>query len=273
MKKYFKEESSKKMLLSEYLKKNETYFARSIDSEEARIKRTEYLMDILGDVPFDEDIYKLFIDQFQCFGGRYDVRTSKDTIKGIYEITKMYPCLTKSAVDEIWFRYIKDLFCEFELTTVLDKYIKMFGTSDESFELFIDYVEKKAAIHQQKYIDDASSASELEEEYGKTFTDYVKGLITRKHYTYDEIKKYLPSSALIRKDEQHITEISRKTRIFFGCCLPVSYTMFNILLRDKTLDDYTETPTYYISSGFQEQATFTKQEFLESITKQKALKK
>ena len=44
---------------------------------------------------------------------------------------------------------------------------------------------------------------------------------------------------------------------------------FDILLEDKTLDTYTETPTYYISTGRCEQATFTKTEFLDSIEKQK----
>jgi hypothetical protein len=81
--------------------------------------------------------------------------------------------------------------------------------------------------------------------------------------------KYPWQDGLIKKDEQHIYDLSAQTRIFFGCCEPVSYTMVEILLEDKTLDTYTETPTYYISTGRQEQATFTKTDFLESIKKEK----
>lgn len=265
MKTYFKETSTEEILLSEYLEKDSTDFKCFLYSEEDRIKRTKYLMSILGDVAFDKDTYKLFISEFQSHGGKYDVRTKPDTIKGIYEITRMFPTLTARAVKKIWFRYIKDLFEEHALTSIFEKYIEMFGEEDESFELFVDYVNKKAEQHQQRYIEDALQADELVEEYGESFTKHVKGLITREHYTYDEIKKYLPSAELIEKDEQHIDDISIRTRIFFGCCRPVSYKMLDILLEDKTLDTYPETPTYYISTGGEEQATFTKQEFLDSI--------
>jgi len=47
--------------------------------------------------------------------------------------------------------------------------------------------------------------------------------------------------------------------------------MFDILLEEKTLDTYPEKPTYYISTGQMEAATFTKTEFLESIKNTKIL--
>lgn len=271
MEKYFKDERKQEIRLSKYLKAKD-YFKEMICREEDRVRRTSYLIEVLGDVPMDEELYKMYIGQFQCFGGKYDVRVRQDTLKGIYDITRRYSYLTDKAIEEIWFRYIKDLFDEFQLISVFDKYITMFGQTDEAFELFIDYVDKKAAVQQQKYIDETLQVEELSTEYSKNFIEHIKRLITSQHYTYDEIKKYLPSSELITMDEQQIRDISAQTRIFFGCCLPVSYTMFDILIEDKTLDTYTETPTYYISTGKSVQATFTKQEFLDSIIRKQKIK-
>lgn len=262
--KYFKESEKEEKLLSEYLKDGSKSYRWS---EDARIARTKYLMDILGDVPFSQELYETFIGEFQCWGGRYDVRTKKETIKGIYEISRKYPFLTEDGIEHIWFKYIRDLFEEYSIMDVFEKYVEMFGKTDEAFELFMDYIDKKADIHQERYEQDAKLADELVSSYGQSFVDHIKGLIKREHFTYDYLKEYLPSSELIKKDEKHIHELSRKTRIYFGCCLPVSYTMFDILIEDGTLDTYTDTPTYYINSSIKEQATFTKKEFLDSIKK------
>lgn len=270
--KYFKERE-KEQLLSEYLQKGQTDFKSCLCSEEKRIARTKYLIEILGDVAFSKEIYQQFIEKFQCFGGRYDVRTKKETIKGIYEITKKYPQFSKEAIDEIWFGYIKDLYDEYDLIGVLDKQFEIYGQKDETFELFTKYVEQAADEQQKKYIAEASKVDELKDEYSKDFVLHIKSLIKRQHYTYDDIKQCLPSTELIKKDEQHLSDISTKTRIFFGCCEPVSYTMVDLLLETKTLDSFPEIPTYYISTGREEQATFTKQEFLESIGRQKQLQK
>lgn len=94
MSKFFKEELKKEYPLSEFLVKEPEEFKGCIFTEEARQCRTKYIKEILGDISLDADTYKLFITQFQCFGGRYDVRTSKETIKGIYDISKRYPQLT-----------------------------------------------------------------------------------------------------------------------------------------------------------------------------------
>lgn len=259
MSKYFKEEIKKEQSLSKYLE--------SADDQKKR--ELKYLIEVLGDVELDEDMMKLFHQQFHCFGGRYSVRTKPETIKGIYDFTRRFPELTKSAIDEIWFRYIDDTFEKYDMKTVLDKYLEMFGKEDETFELFIGYVEKKADQEQELKKQEAQTLDDLQEEYGKRFTDHLKSLVVSEHKDVDEIRKYLPSAELIKKDEQHILDISTKTRIFFGCCEPVSYTMFDILVEEKTLDTFTETPTYYISTGRKEQATFTKTEFLESIKKEK----
>lgn len=264
--KYFIENEKEEKLLSEYLKEESKSY---ICEEPARIARTKYLIEILGDVPFEQKLYETFIREFQCWGGRYDVRTKKETIKAIYEISRKYPFLTETGIEYIWFKYIRDLFEEYSLMDVFEKYVLMFGKTDEAFELFMDYIDKKAEIHQKQYEQDALKADELVGSYGQGFVDHIKGLIKRKHFTYDYIKEYFPSSEIIKKDEEHILELSRKTRIYFGCCLPVSYKMFDILIEDKSLDTYTDTPAYYINSSIKEPATFTKKEFLDSIKKDK----
>lgn len=259
MTEFIKKEMKEEKSLSKYLEV----------ADEQKQRELKYLIEVLGDVELDEDMMDLFHRQFHCFGGRYSVRVKPDTIKGVYGYTRRFKELTKSAIDEIWFRYISDLHEEYDMPDVLDKYFEVFGKTDEAFELFIDYVDKKADEQQEKYKEEAKELDELQEEYGERFIKHLKYLVTSKHFKVEEIKKYLPSAELIKKDEQHILDISTKTRIFFGCCEPVSYTMFEILVEDKTLDTYTETPTYYISTGRSEQATFTKTEFLESIKKEK----
>jgi len=79
MKKYFKDEVKEKISLSSYLEKDESYFKDRTISEDIRKLRTEYLISILGDVMFSQDIYELFIKQFKILGGMYDVRTKLDT--------------------------------------------------------------------------------------------------------------------------------------------------------------------------------------------------
>ncbi|MBQ6840642.1 MAG: hypothetical protein IJO63_00805 [Bacilli bacterium] len=269
MSKYFEEEQSKEFLLSDYLKRDASSFKHSIYTDSDRIKRTEYLISLLGDVPLSEQLYELFIIQFQRFGGKYDVRVRPDTIEGIYKITRKYPMLTISAIEEIWFRYIKDLFEDYSLTRILDKYLEVFGIQDETFELFMTYVDKKADELQKMYIEDSLQLEQLGDDYSKSFVDHLKYLILSKHYQYGEIKKYLPEASLVTIDEDHLIALSKQSRIFFGCCNPVSYTMLDTLLETQTLDSYPEHPTYYISTGLSEIATFTKQDFLDSIQKTK----
>lgn len=264
MSKYLKETTQKEKCLSKYIEK----------ADEQKTRELKYLMEVLGDVKLDKDMMEIFHRQFHCSGGRYSVRTKPETIRGIYSFTRRFKELSVDAVEEVWFRYITDLFEEYELEDMLDMHFKVFGKKDETFDLFIEYIDKNAEQHQQKYKDEAKRLKELEDEYSEEFISHLKSLIIREHFSLDEIKKYLPSAELIKKDENHISEISSQTRIFFGCCLPVSYKMFDILLEKKELDTFTETPTYYISTGRQEKAKFTKTEFLESIKeKQKVLKK
>lgn len=256
--KYFKQEQKEKILLSEY------------DKSPREIK---YLIELLGDVSMEEDMIKLFCSEFHCYGGRYDVRTEPDTIKDMYDITIRFPKLTKDAIEDIWFRYIRDLFQEYDLLTTLEKYIQIFGENDDAFESFIYYSEQKADEYQETFESDIKQVEELKDEYSERFISHIQYLIRGSHYKYDDIKKYLPDSELIKKDEQHIYDLSSKTRIFFGCCEPVSYTLFDLLVKRHSLEKIEEDLKYYVSTGTQEKATFTKTEFLESIKKTKIKQK
>lgn len=141
--KYFTKEVKEKFLLSDYLKMNDEMFKKEIFKESERLARTKYLIEMLGDVCLDMDAYKLFIRQFQSFGGPYSVLVDKDTIIGIYGIYEMYPFLTEEALRNIWFLYIRDLFEEYELSSILEIFIKTYGMKDETFEKYLSYIKKK----------------------------------------------------------------------------------------------------------------------------------
>ena len=134
--KYFTKEEKEKFLLSDYLKMSDDMFKKEIFKESDRLARTKYLSEVLGDAYLDIDTYKLFIRQFQSFGGPYSVLVDKDTIKGIYEIYKMYPFLTDEALGSIWYLYIRDLFEEYELPYILELFIKTYGMKDDTFEKY-----------------------------------------------------------------------------------------------------------------------------------------
>lgn len=267
MSKYFKEENLQKFKLSEYLEKDESEFKGCLFTEEPRIARTKYIMKILGDISLDESTYELFIKQFQCCGGRYDVRTKPDTIKGIYEIQEKYPFLTAEALDEIWFVYIKDLFDTYSLIDVLQKYIDIHGQTDDALESFIDYVNRKADEFNIQFEEAAKELESLKEIYGEDLIKHLQYIIKRQHIDVEQIKKSLPSSELIEKDKEQLNEISRSTRIFMGVCYPISYQMIECLATGEGVDSYPDTLHYIINSSRKIEATFTKQEFLESVKK------
>lgn len=113
------------------------------------------------------------------------------------------------------------------------------------------------------YDEDALKVSTLQD-YSKHFCSFIESLILRKHYTFDKVTECIPEASLIKRDEAHLLDIEEKTRIFMGACLPVSYIMVDELLKGESLE---ERPAYYASTGLREEATFTKEEFLQSIKK------
>lgn len=267
MSKYFKEENLQKFKLSEYLEKDESEFKGCLFTEEPRIARTKYIMETLGDISLDKPTYELFISQFQSFGGRYDVRTKQDTIKGIFEIQERYPSLSKDAIDEIWFVYIKDLFDTYSLVDVLQKYIDIHGQTDDALESFIDYVNRKADEFNIKFEDAAKELESYKEEYDEDLVKHLQYIIKSQHIDIEDVKKSLPSRELIKKDREQLNEIARSTRIFMGMCNPISYQMIECLATGEGVDSYPDTLHYIINSSRKIEATFTKQEFLESVKK------
>lgn len=269
MSKYFKQEPIPEFLLSEYLKKDTKEFEGCIFDEISRQRRTKYIMQILGDVSLDEDTYKLFIKQFQSFGGRYDVRTKKETIKGIYDIIKRYKSLTSTAIDEIWFIYIKDLYEEYALADMLQKYIDIHGQTDDALESFISLVERKAKEYDEKFAQEAKSLESYKDEYPEDFIKHLQYIIKSQHIQAEQIIKYLPSKELLTKDKQQLLDISRQTRIYMDVCHPISYQMVESLATEEGLDYYPEQPSYLINGQTKVATTFTKTDFLESIKQRK----
>ena len=267
MSKYFKEEETKKIKLSEYLQMEESEFKYYLCDEKYRQPRTKYIIGIIGDVELDEETYKLFLRQFQCYGGRYDVRTKKETIKGIYDISQKYPSLTAKALDSIWSVYIQDQFEEYALDEMLGKYIEIHGKTEDALDAYLDYVNKKADEFAVKFEEDAESLEKYKEEYGQDLIENLQSIVKRQHISASEIEKSLPSKELIEKDKQQLGEISRQTRIFMGMCQPISYQMIESLATGKGLDMYPEQPSYIINGQTEISASFTKQEFLDSIEK------
>ena len=262
---YFKKEEMEKHKLSEYLEYQDSDFKYLLCDKGRRIPRTKYLIEILGDVEMDKETYKLFIGQFQSFGGRYDVRTKPETIKGIYDISQKYPFLAKDALDEIWFVYIQDQFEEYALDEMLGKYFELHGKTDDALHAYLDFVDRKAKEYDAMFEEDAESLDKYIEEYGLDFIKHLKYIVKSQHIKASEIEKALPEKELVDKDRQQLIDISTQTRIFMGACYPISYQMIESLATKEGLDYYPEQPAYLINGTRKIETTFTKQEFLDSI--------
>jgi len=262
--KYFKEET-KKLKLSDYLKLDETEFKYYLCEEKHRGPRTRYIMEIIGDVELDEETYKLFIRQFQCIGGRYDVRTKKETIKGIYDISQKYPFLAADALEEIWFIYIQDQFEECALDDALKKHFERYGKTEEALLKYLDYVEKVAKRYDKKFKKEAIKLELYCKEYDEDLIEHLKYIIKSQHITADKIISALPSRELIEEDKKQLIDICERTRIYFGACHPISLQMIESLATGEGLDKYPEQPKYLINGKTTIDTTFTKQEFLDSV--------
>lgn len=273
MSKYFREEPKAKLKLSEYLELKE--FKCFLCDEKYRKPRTKYLIDCLGDVELDEETYKLFLEEFQMYGGRYNVRTKKETYQGMYEIASKYPTLSRKGLEEIWFYYIKDLFEVYSLTSLIKLYIAQFGETDEMMEEYTTFVDQLAEEHQKTYLKDADKLKELDGEFAQEFIKELMYLVRTQHITSEEIIKALPSRELIDKDKEQLLQLATKYRIYFGTCKPISIQMIESLISDKSLDKWQDEPSYIINDSIVVPTTFTKEEFIKSVEsrKQKIYKK
>lgn len=272
MRKCFKEGETKKLKLSEYLTYKDSDFKYLICDAGKRIPRTKYIIEILGDVEMDIDTYKLFIEQFQSSGGRYDVRIKPETIKGMYDISQKYQFLSADALDEIWFVYIHDQFEEYSLDEVLGKYFQLYGKIEKALFEYLDYIDRTAKEFDKKFIEEASKLDVYYQEYDHDLIEHLQYIVKRQHILADKIISSLPSKELIDKDTKQLHGIIERTRIFFGACYPISYQMIESLATDEGLDYYPEQPQYLICGASKIDATFTKQEFLDSIQKTKVKK-
>lgn len=266
---YFKEGDVKKLRLSEYLKMKRSEFKYYICEDIIRKARTKYILDIISDVELDEDTYSLFIGQFDCYGGRYAVRTKRETIKAIYDISQKYPFLTADSLEQIWPVYIHDQFEEYDLVDELDKYFKRYGKTEEALEKYLDYVDEIAKEYDKQFQMDAAKLCEYCEGYDQDLIRHLQFIIKKQHISLDKIISCLPSKELIEEDQKQLSEIIRETRIFFGTCYPISYQMIESLATGIGLDDYKEQPQYLICGTTRIDTTFTKQEFLDSIKERK----
>jgi len=267
---YFIDKEEKKISISTFQKKLEEKLldSRHFLQDEKDVRICEYLKELFGDIELDEDLIKVFIKCFSSFGGRYLVRSEDDTLKGLLSFKKTYPTLSAKAIDEIAYYYIKDLFDEYQLESILTYFIEKYGETDLALEKYLETVDLVAKQYQKKYEQDAKSISYLEHEYDKGLTEYLQTQIKYKHISKDEILKHLPEKELVKKDEEQLLEFATRTRIHFGLCYPLSYSLIVAMTKDEELSAYPEELKYSSSFGQEMPLTFTKSEFIES-TKRK----
>ena len=266
MSKYFNEEQRTSM--SKYLdkvKKSDKF------DKETTTKEVEYLINCLGDIELPESIIEEFTRLFHTFGGRYDVRSETETIKGLYDIYAQFPNLSKIAFGEITSNYINDLYEEYPIIDTFKKLIETFGENDDTFKMFMAYVNCKADELQVKYSEEAKKLDKYYDEYkdismGIDYITYLKNLVQREHISADQIIKSLPESNLVREDTNIVNNLAEISRNFFGVCTPISYRMTRQLAKHGNLDNYDDELYYYISTIDKViKTSFNKEQFLESV--------
>ena len=297
MKKYFKEEKTLKIDLKkywikigkEYLKVEEElkkYLTaehvtekEKILIEELKLKkedlslayaRVKHIYHSLGEVQIREDMIDTFFETFDSSKSRYGTICLKQkTIKAIYEISEMFPELSKEALLLIDRLYIKDLFDKYSLIEVLSIMIRRDGMKDSTFEKFIDKVKELADKEDKKYSDVASCIRIYCGEYPYDFVRHFEKFVKEHHISWERFYECLPSPELILKDQLELKALTKKTKDCWMICEPITYQMLEDYLDgDIGLSRYEEQLSYYITT-YDEKAptTFTKTEFIESMKK------
>ena len=267
--KYFMKQKEEKKLISTFQKELEEKLLdeKHYVQDEIDAKICRYLKELFGDIELEEDLIKVFIKCYSSFGGRYLVRSEDDTLKGLLSFKIKYPTLSAKAIDKIGYYYIKDLFDEYQFERILTYFIEQHGETDLALEKYLEMVDAVAEQYQKKYERDAESISYLEDEYDKGLTKYLQTQIKYKHIQKDELLKHLPEKELVKKDEEQLEEFAIRTRIHFGVCYPLSYSLITEMTKDEELSNYPEELKYTSSFGHEEPLTFTKSEFIESTKK------
>lgn len=273
--KYFeeKEEQKEKVLISEYVKelKEETSAEGHFIQDEYDLRVGKYLKLLLGDQEIDKSLFKEFIKFYSRFGGKYSVISDDETIIGLKELKDEYG-LTTEAISDLGLYYIKDLFDTYSLDKLLKDFIDEYGREDETFEKYIEFVDKIGDIYQEQFEQEAESLEYLEEEYGKKLKEYLQTQIIRHHYHKEDLLKYLPESSLIKKDEEQLLDFATKSRIHFGLCYPMSYQLIVEMMKDDELSTYPEELHYSSSFGKTIPLTFTKSDFIDSTMKKQKIR-
>lgn len=278
MSKYIKEEFGPKYKMADFFEKATLEFQEHFD-EYSKLKwhRAKGIHKALGDVEMTEETFEGICSTFSISECRYGLTClSSDTIRALFEITEIFPMLTKEAIKEIGTFYIKDLFEEYSLIPTLSVMFHKEGTTDATFEKFMKYTESCADEIDKKYSEGEYKVKTFLREYSYDFVEHFSKFIVKHHIKFSDFKDSLPSPELFLRDLQTLQEVRRTSRECWSSCDPISYTMLeDYWILDPELKGHVEEPEYsYSLIGRKVSAPFTKTEFLEQIKgKQKVLKK
>ena len=271
--KYIREEQEDKILLSTYLKDLEGVIEGiHIPQDEYDYSYLEYMMSLFGDIELERSLVQEFVRLFSRFGGRYSVMSSPDTLKGLLDMKRKYPYLSTEAIGDLGIYYIKDLFDEYSLDTVLKDFFDTYGREDIAFTKYLEFVDKMAEEYQKKFDREAEEVGYLEDEYGIRLVEYIQARIKRSHESKDKILECLPEVELIKRDEEELHAFAVRSRIHFSICYPKSYELIIAMTKDSELTDYAEQYSYRSSFGKEVKVPFTKTEFIESVKRRKGKK-
>lgn len=293
--KYFKEEEMKKISLMEcYLKIEKEYleieeelkkhrtggflehdeYRLVIELEDKKRKlslpyaRIKHIYSSLGDIQIREDMIEILFETFSSSKCRYGtICIQSETIQFMYQLSELFPELTKDALISISREYIKDLFDKYQLIEKLSMMIRQYGKVDTTFEQFMDEVLIVADKEERVYKDVASNIRIHYGHYPYDFVKHFEKFVQEHHISWEQFYQSVPSAELIYRDQLTLRELSLRSKDCFGMCLPITYQMFEDYLDgDTELSKYEDTLEYYASaSGAKILVPFTKQEFLDSI--------
>lgn len=271
MSKYFIEKIPESKKISSFLSSDGT-----LNDYENKKNIVNYIISIVGDIELTVENLNIICKQFNRIAGRYNVMTEPETIKGMINFIKKYPFLSTKAIEALWPKFIYDLFEDYSLIDKFNDFLVEYGKNDNCYDNYINYIDDKAEKLQAEYSKDAQNLSEINMDFSQNFINYIKSLILNKHIRYKNIENVLPTPELVMNDEKTLLEISKRYRIYFGVCYPISYQMVFSLVKNNNLDIFDDLPKYYINVNKKTiccEAPFRKEEFMESINIYKEKKK
>ena len=303
MGKYFKDEQTKKISLSEYYLKTEVEYQEILDEleklqtkdsktkEELSLihkldkkkkdlalpyRRIKHIYSSLGDVEISGEMIDTLGETFESSKCRYGTICQKpETVQAIYEISELFPELSQEAILSISREYIKDLFDKYSLVESLSMMLRIDGKEDTTFEKFIGKVQKYAEQEDKIYDDVASRIRMFCGQYTYDFVRHFEKFVKKHHISWSKFCEGLPSPEIILKDQIELKEVISRSKDCWAICEPITFQMLESYLDgDTELSKYEEQPAYYISTyGGKIPTSYTKTEFLESIQKRQEKKK